>query len=115
MFTATYEKVKGQVEKAMFDFYKATPNFNLYTTRPAGVDWRDHPEIHPFIPSQPWWKKTLIPAINTLYNPMITPTRPMGKIMTELAMRKGEPLEGKDIQMEGTLVTNVAMRRLAGL
>lgn len=115
MFSAMYERVKGQAEKSMFDFYKSTPNFKLYTVRPAGVDWRDHPEIQPFIPSQPWWKKALIPAIDTLYKPMITPTRPMGRIMTELAMSKGEPLEGKDVQKDGTLVTNVAFRRLAGL
>ncbi|OAG00623.1 uncharacterized protein CC84DRAFT_1102263 [Paraphaeosphaeria sporulosa] len=115
MFSAVYERVKGQVEKAMFEFYKATPNFKLYTVRPAGVDWRSHPEIQPFMPSQPFWKRALIPVIDTVYKPMITPTRPMGRIMTELAMSKGKPLEGEDIQMEGTLVSNVAFRRLAGL
>ncbi|KAL5383745.1 hypothetical protein PMIN04_000571 [Paraphaeosphaeria minitans] len=115
MFTAMYERVKGQAEKAIFDFYTATPNFKLYTVRPAGVDWRDHPAIQPFIPSQPFWKRALLPAIDTFYNPMITPTRPMGRIMTELAMSKGEPLEGDDLQMDGTLVSNVAFRRLANL
>ncbi|KAJ4301219.1 hypothetical protein N0V90_003310 [Kalmusia sp. IMI 367209] len=115
VFTSMYGRVKGQVEKALFDFYKATPNFDLYMLRPAGVDWRDHPEIHPFMPSQVWWKKTLIGPIDAVYKNMITPTKPMGKILTELAMSKGEPLEGQDIQMEGRLVPNVAFRRMAGL
>ncbi|KAL1595878.1 hypothetical protein SLS60_009568 [Paraconiothyrium brasiliense] len=115
MFTAMYSRVKGQVEKSMFDFYKATPNFKLYTVRPAGVDWRDHPEIHSFIPSQPLWKKTLLAPLDVLYKPMITPTKPMGRIYTELAMSKGEPLEGKDIQMEGRVLPNTAFRRMAGL
>lgn len=110
-----YERVKGEVEKSLFDFYKKTPNFRLYTMRPAGVDWRDHPEIHPFMPSQPWWKKLLIGPIDAVYKPMISPTKPMGRILTELAMSKGEPLEGDDIQMEGRLVPNVAFRRMAGL
>ncbi|KAF2440934.1 hypothetical protein P171DRAFT_523948 [Karstenula rhodostoma CBS 690.94] len=115
MFTAMFGRVKGQVEKSMFDFCKATPNLKFYTLRPAGVDWRDHPEIHPFMPSQPWWKRMLIGPIDAVHKPMITPTKPMGRIMAELAMSKGEPLEGEDIQMDGRAVPNVALRRLAGL
>jgi hypothetical protein len=115
MLTTTYERVKGQVEKSLFDFSRATPNFKFYTVRPAGVDWREHPEIHPFMPNQPLWKKVLIGSIGAVHKPMITPTRPMGRIMTELAMSKGEPLEGEDMQMDGRAMPNVAFRRLAGL
>lgn len=115
MFTTLFARVKGQAEQALFDFHKGTPNFRPYLVRPAGVDWRDHPEIHAFMPNQVWWKKALIGPIDTVYKNMITPTRPMGKILTELAMSKGEPLEGRDIQMEGRLVSNVALRRMAGL
>jgi hypothetical protein len=46
---------------------------------------------------------------------MMTPTKEMGAVMTELAMSRGERLEGKDIGMEGRLVSNVALRRMAGL
>ncbi|KAJ7097288.1 hypothetical protein B0H15DRAFT_773493 [Mycena belliarum] len=115
MFTPLFGRVKGQVEQALLDFAKAHTNFKLYNVRPAGVDWRHHPEIHPFLPKLPMWRKTLLGPIDMVYKNMITPTRPMGKIFTELALSKGEPLEGQDIQMDGRLVSNVAIRRMAGL
>ena len=61
------------------------------------------------------YKKVLIGPINMLYKSMMTPTREMGKVMTEVAMSRGEKLEEGDIGMEGTLVSNVALRRMAGL
>jgi hypothetical protein len=115
MFTPIFGRVKGETETSLWDFHKANPNFNVYNVRPAGVDWRHHPEIHPFIPYQAFYKKALLPVIDTVYKPMMTPTRPLGKILTELALSKGAPLEGKDIQMDGQLVSNVALRRMAGL
>ncbi|KAF2792639.1 hypothetical protein K505DRAFT_375914 [Melanomma pulvis-pyrius CBS 109.77] len=115
MFTPTYGRVKGEIEASLFEFHKANPNFNVYNVRPAGVDWRHHPEIHPFIPQQAMYKRTLLPLIDAVYKPMMSPTGPLGKVLTELAMSKGAPLEGKDIYMDGHLVSNVAFRRMAGL
>ncbi|KAF2710371.1 hypothetical protein K504DRAFT_476352 [Pleomassaria siparia CBS 279.74] len=115
IFTPIYGKVKGEIESTLFDLHKATPNFNVYNVRPCGVDWRHHPEIHRFIPQQAMYKRVLLPVLDTVYKPMMTPTRPLGKILTELAMSKGAPLQGKDISMDGQLVSNLAIRRLAGL
>jgi hypothetical protein len=115
MLTSLYARVKGETESALFDLAKQNPMLKVYNIRPGGVDWTKHPEIHPFIPKQPWWKKTLIPALNVGYQSIMTPTQPMGRIMTELAMSKGEPLQGSDIEMGGTLITNAAIRRMSGL
>lgn len=114
MFTALYGRVKGQTESDLIQFQKEHPQFKVYNIRPGVVDWRDHPEIQKYIPSQDTYKKVLIPTIG-LYKGMMTPTRPMGKIMTELAMSKGEPLVGSDVGMNGRLISNLALRRLAGL
>jgi hypothetical protein len=57
----------------------------------------------------------MIAPMNLVYKAMMTPTKEMGAVMTELAMSRGERLEGKDIGMEGRLVSNVALRRMAGL
>jgi hypothetical protein len=115
MFTPIFGRVKGQVEQALFDFSKTAPNFKLYNVRPAGVDWREHREIHPFIPQQSFYKKPILPVLDVVYKNMVTPTRELGKILTELAMSKGEPLEGPNVGMEGRLVSNVAIRRMTGL
>jgi hypothetical protein len=87
----------------------------VYNVRPGGVDWTKHPAIHPYIPPQEMYKKMLIPPMNLFYKAMMTPTKEMGKVMTELAMSRGEPLQGTGIGMEGRLVSNIAIRRMAGL
>lgn len=115
MFTPLFGRVKGQIETTLFNLSKETQNLKVYNIRPGGVDWTSHPEIHPFIPKQDLYKRIMIPGLNVVYKPIMTPTRPMGKIMMELAMSKGEPLQGSGIEMEGTLITNAAIRRMAGL
>lgn len=115
MFTTLYARVKGETETALFNFRKQNPNFRAVSVRPGGVDWTSHPEIQPFTPPQPAWKTMAIKPLNLVYKSMMTPTRPMGKVFTELAMSKGEVLEGSDAKLEGTLLTNVGIRRLAGL
>lgn len=89
--------------------------FHVYSVRPGGVDWLGQPEIHPFIPKQALYKRVLVPPLSVVYKGLITPTGPMGKIMTELAMSKGEPLQGSGVEMEGTVLTNAGIRRVAGL
>lgn len=115
MFTPIFGRVKGQTETALLNFRKQNANFRAISVRPGGVDWTAHPEIHPFIPHQPAWKAAMIRPINLVYKSMMTPTQPMGKVFTELAMSKGEPLEGTGVGLEGTLLTNIGIRRMSGL
>jgi hypothetical protein len=115
MLTPLYSRVKGQIEQALFDFSKQNPMFKVYNVRPGGVDWTNHSEIHAFIPQQALYKRALIPSLNVVYKGIMTPTRPMGRIMMELAMSKGERLKGSGVEMEGTVVGNAAIRRMAGL
>jgi hypothetical protein len=115
MFTPLFGKVKGEAEQALFEMCKNTPNFNVYNVRPGGVDWRQHPEIHPYMSPQTMSQKVLLAGIAPIYKSMMTPTRPLGKVLTELAMSKGEALRGPDLEMEGRLLPNKAIRRLAGL
>lgn len=114
-FTTLYGRVKGQVESELLDLGKTNPMFRVYNVRPGGVDWTKHPAIHPFIPPQETYKKMLIAPMNLVYKAMMTPAKEMGRVMTELAMSRGEALKGTDIGMEGRLVSNVAIRRMAGL
>ncbi|KAJ4309341.1 hypothetical protein N0V94_008977 [Neodidymelliopsis sp. IMI 364377] len=115
MFTPIFGRVKGQIETTLLNFRKENPNFKAYSVRPGGVDWTAHPEIHPFIPHQPAWKKAMVAPMNLLYRSMMTPTRPMGRVFTELAMSNGDPLEGSGVGLENTLLTNIGIRRMSGL
>jgi hypothetical protein len=104
-FTTLYGRVKGQVETELLDLGKVKPMFRVYNVRPGAVDWTKHTAIHPFIPAQDMYKKVLMAPMNL--------AKEMGGVLTELAMSKGEPLEGTG--MEGRLVPNTAVRRMAGL
>ncbi|CAN9258600.1 unnamed protein product [Alternaria alternata] len=115
MFTPLFGRVKGQIESALLQLHKDRPQFKAYNIRPAAVDWREHTEIHGFIPKQPYAKNVLFSAINAVSKSWMTPTKPMGKIMTELAMSSGAPMHDSDMGMEGRLISNIAFRRMAGL
>ncbi len=116
MFTPIFGRVKGQTESTFFNFFhKKNPNFKVYSVRPGAVDWTAHPEIHPFIPHQPAWKKVMMSLMNVVYKRMMTPTKPLGKVLTELAMSNGEPLTGSGTGMEGMVLTNEGIRRMSGL
>ncbi|KAF1935967.1 nucleoside-diphosphate-sugar epimerase [Clathrospora elynae] len=115
MLTPLFGRVKGQTETALLEYGKHHAMFRVYNVRPGFVDCTNHAEIHPFIPKQVWYLRTLTPLINALCTNMMTPTRGMGRVMTELAMSRGEPLAGNDVSMEGRLVPNAALRRIAGL
>lgn len=39
----------------------------------------------------------------------------MGRVLTELAASKGKPLHGSGIELNGGVITNAALRRIAGL
>jgi hypothetical protein len=45
----------------------------------------------------------------------MTPTKPMGKVMTELAMSSGDSIQSNIAEMEGRLISNAAFRRMAEL
>ncbi|ORY11453.1 hypothetical protein BCR34DRAFT_484179 [Clohesyomyces aquaticus] len=115
MFTPLFGRVKGETETALIEFGKKNPNFKVYNVRPGGVDPTNHPEILPYIPAFSVFKKAFVPAFNAVWKGMMTPTAPLGKVLTELALSNGAPLEGKDIQGDGRIVPNLAIRRIAGI
>lgn len=114
IFTPLFGRVKGETESALFELGKKNPMFSVYNVRPGIVDSTNHPEIRPFIPKQETYKGVVIAAVNPFWKNLMTPTRNMGKVMTELAMSRGEPLEGPTVGMEGRLIPNIHLRRMGG-
>lgn len=115
-----FGKVKGEAEQALLELSKTTPNLKPYSLRPAGVDPTHQPEIHPFIPKdkQLWYKvaqAVLLPVFRGVASNMVSPTKELGQVLVDLAMSDGKPLEGKGVLGEGRTISNVGMRKLAGL
>lgn len=57
----------------------------------------------------------LRPVMRGLWNNMVSPTRELGQVLVDLAMGDEKPLEGKGVSGEGRTLSNVALRRLAGI
>lgn len=122
-FSQIFARVKGETELALAELRKQNPNFHVVSTRPAYVDASDHQAIKPYIPAKPlayrYIEPLLGPPIRLAFKNYHSPTEPMGKVLTELAMghHKAQFRAGKDIQMVGAMpiLENSVLRRLAGL
>jgi hypothetical protein len=122
-FTPIFARVKGEAELALVDLMKETPystSLKVYNVRPGGVDGRSQPEVWEPIQQRRsfLWKvemALLMKPMSLLYQNMMTPTPQLGKVLTELAMAGGEPLEGRGIEADGRLVRNIAVRRMGDL
>jgi len=121
MFTQHFGVIKGRAEAALLALAKDPECMNLrpYSLRPGGVDASAHPEIHKFMPQrsglQKGMEEVLIGALRVVMKSMISPTRELGKVATDLSSGDGEPLKGTGIEDEGRILSNVAIRRLAGI
>jgi hypothetical protein len=120
MFTPLFGKVKGETEKAFLELSKTTPSLKPYSLRPAGVDPTYHSEIQPFIPRTKSFmlkiaQAALLPVFRAVGANMVSPTKELGQVLVDLAMSDGERLQGQGVLGEGRTISNVGMRRLAGL
>jgi len=117
MFTQRFGVVKGQAELALLDLASKNPSFKPYSVRPGGVDPTGHPEIQEALVGHqgPWYMKfllpVLVPAIKRFVPSQHSPTDELGQFLVDIALSKGEPLEGDDIE-KGRIVPNAAARRL---
>ncbi|RAL58738.1 hypothetical protein DID88_003044 [Monilinia fructigena] len=101
ILTPMFGVVKGQAESnllALPSKEKSCDNLRVYNVRPGAVDASAHEEIKAFIPQRTGMLRLLeiglFPFIRTLSKNMWTPTREMGKVVTELMLGDGERLEG---------------------
>jgi len=116
-----FARVKGDAEAALIELAKATPNLNVYNVRPGFVDTLSHPEVAEVEKGRKigWVKsalKTYFAGIfRFCYPNMVSPTKHLGKVLTDLAMGDGRDLEGKGVDDKGRTLTNIGLRRLAGI
>jgi len=123
MMTPYFGGFKGKTESELLALSKSAEYSNLrpISLRPGGVDPKEHKEIHEFIPEKGGLMKVvegaLLPGLRLLMPKMMSPTRELGKVLTELALGEGKAFPEKDegVSGEGRTLNNVAQRRLAGL
>jgi hypothetical protein len=113
--------IKGETEADLLALSSQPEydNLRVINVRPAGVDSSEHKEIAEFVPKKSMMLKALsialFPLIKGLQRDMLTPTRNLGEVCTQLVTGDGEKLEGKGVVgEEGRILSNVALRRLGG-
>lgn len=101
---------------------KANPAFQSSSIRPAGIDATLHDAIKPYLPAPGLVKRLLFPPFAALLRTALTsissPTEPLGRFMTEMAMGKWDAkYSGVGVEKLGEfpVLENTAFRRLAGL
>lgn len=121
-FTPIFARVKGETETALAEMRKVNPAFHSSSIRPAGIDATFHHAIKPYLPAPGLVKRLLLPPVaalsRTLLASMSSPTEPLGRFMTEMAMGNWDAkCSGVDVAKLGQfpVLENTAFRRLAGL
>ncbi|KAK5651781.1 hypothetical protein OQA88_11648 [Cercophora sp. LCS_1] len=122
LFTPLYARVKGETEMALAAARKANARLRANTVRPGFVDWVDHDVIKPYVSPRPVVKQTAITLLGPIYRTAFpgkcSPSQPLGKFLTEMAMGKWETeISGPGFEKIGefAVVNNDDFRRLSGL
>lgn len=111
-----FGRIKGKAEKDLVDL-AGTSHLSVYNLRPGGIDGRAS-VAKPVVPrSMPerlaGWLYPVVTAIAPKY---VTPVNSLAKVAIDLAVGDGEPLKkGDGVEKDGRTLSNVAIRRLAGL
>lgn len=120
MLTPIFGRVKGETELALAQMHNPK-SFNAVTLRPAFVDCSAHEAIKPYVPAV----SSLRSGMSTVLGPVVraaiqgswSPTEPLGKFLTEMAMGRWKDASGPGVQDFGgsKVLGNAAFVRLAGV
>lgn len=121
-FTPIFSRVKGETELALAEMRREDPLFRASTVRPTFIDWAAHDAIKPYVPPRPFMpgvaEAVFGPVIRTAVKSYWSPTEPLGRFLTGMAMRRFDgDMEGAGIEKVGAfpVIENTAFRRLMGL
>lgn len=121
-FSAIFARVKGETELALAEMRKQNPLFHTSTVRPAFVDAAAHEAVKAYIPTPTFamvaGAAVLGPVVRMAVKGSWSPTEPLGRFLTGMAMGKYErAMDGPGVERLGAfpVVGNVAFRRAMGL
>jgi hypothetical protein len=110
-----FGKIKGQAERELLELSKSIPSLDVINVRPGGVDWTGHTEVIEAYPTNlsSKGKEAIFGLLRTFSPSMVTPTKVLGKYLTDLALEKGKCPTGNGVLEDGGVVTNVGILRAA--
>ena len=122
-FTPLFGRVKGETEKTLLALNASAecPDLRVYSARPGGVDSGADPAVAAATTEKRAigsrkFEPILMPIFRAVYWNMVSPTKELSKVLVEIASRNGDKYEdGPGISGEGRTLSNVALRKLAGI
>lgn len=121
-FTPIFGRVKGETELELAAMRNANPSFHASSIRPAFIDSGGHEAIKPYLAAPGVAKSILVPPFAALARTYIrsrwSPTEPLGRFMTEMAMGKWDArFQDADVAKVGEfpIVENTLFHELAKL
>lgn len=131
LFTPLFGRVKGETELALAalnDDPSQPGGFRAVTVRPAAVDGSAHAAIRAYVPRLGVLRGTMTAVLGPVmrtrpFRDYLSPTEPLGRFLTEVAMGKweGPGVEGPGVERTGpgesggVVIGNAGFVRLAGL
>ncbi|KAE8355674.1 hypothetical protein BDV28DRAFT_26880 [Aspergillus coremiiformis] len=123
IWTPFFGRVKGECESALIDLSSTSPSLKPYSVRPGFVDAAGDPQTLASVRMRPGYSsfgnqvllRTLGPVARQFYAEGVSPTKELGRFLTELASGNGRPLAGEGVGGGGWIVSNRAFREAVGL
>jgi len=110
-----FGKIKGRTEKDLHTLSSSTPSLRTFAVRPGFID----PEgeiLRARTKFEMAADCTVGPALRWFGKGLVIGTRPLARLLTDLAIGNGYPIpEGQGVESDGRTLRNTAVRRLAGL
>ncbi|KAL9609597.1 MAG: hypothetical protein Q9167_005640 [Letrouitia subvulpina] len=100
IFTPYFGKIKGHAETELSNLsaQQEYSSLKVYSLRPGAVDPKQHQEIHEWIPKGKGFKAVvsspMLAVVRAVGPSLVSPTKDLGRVLTELAMGDGERLDG---------------------
>ncbi|KAK5122893.1 hypothetical protein LTR85_003458 [Meristemomyces frigidus] len=111
-----FGRVKGRAEKTLLGLQEEYPSLKVYNVRPAMINPQGKylAERKPTLQDR---ASTLLGGIvGVVWKSFEIPTDKLAKACVDLAVGDGEPIPaGQGVAAEGRLLSNTALRRLAGI
>ena len=122
VLTPLFGRIKGETELILSAMRKENPSFRASTIRPAFIDFAAHDAIKPYVPPMGAARSALLgvfgPVVRATAKGSWSPTIPLGRFMTEMAMGKWDAkLQSEQMEKLGDfpILENGTFRKLAGL
>lgn len=110
-----FGKIKGRAERKLLELQKEIPSLDVYGLRPAIINPQGDYLAERKVTLQDRLSTGLGAIAERVYKSFVVPTNSLAKVCVDLALGDGKPIPPPGVEGEGRILSNSAIRRLAGI